>query len=137
MTAYTLRIVLICPDAMRDDCNDFAMVTGYGPPDGSTFKSSDWQDADGNLYAVAAPVTTPDFPAGASSTLVRPEWDAEPYTVNMAGADRAQAALVIYDPSAPVAPDPSRLLAIILTDTSPTAAHAALDAVSLTRVYAL
>jgi hypothetical protein len=84
---------------MRDDANDLAMVLAFGPPDGNTYGSLNWQDADGNLYAAASFEARPEWVTAAQSTLVRPEWDTEPYVINMAGAERAQAALVFWVPS--------------------------------------
>ena len=134
MTDFSIRIVLICPEEMRDDANSFAMVTGYGPQDGETFGEAMWQDGAGNRYSIASLVATPTFPAAASTPLNRPAWDEEPYQVNMAGARRAQAALVTCDPGALIPADPARLLAVILTDTKAKAAHASIAALGIEMV---
>ena len=105
-----MRITAACPEALIDDANQLAMVLGQGPADALTYGEPKWQDADGNLYAAASFVVRPEWVGGAQSALQRPEWDAEPYKVNMAGAQRAQAALVFS--LAPVLATPSALTAI-------------------------
>jgi len=127
MSSYVMRVTIACPIAMVDDANDLAMVLGEGPADGSTFGTFMCEDGDGAQYAVTSTVARAIFPVAATSTLSRPAWDSAPYTVNMAGAERAQAALVVYDPSDPVIPAPSRILAVIGND-----AGAALAVMGLT-----
>jgi hypothetical protein len=95
-TAYQFRATIIVPDAMRDDANQLAMVLGEGPADEKTVGAPSYEDAVGNLYAVASTVATGNFEPVATSTLERPAWDSEPYVVNMTGAERAQAALYVY-----------------------------------------
>lgn len=110
-----MRLTIICPAQHRDDANNYAMVLGQSEADGLTYGDLKWQDADGNLYAAASLPVSEGFIERATGTLERPEWDEEPYTVNMAGAGRAQAALVfwVYDPAgtAPQAA-PDKLTAI-------------------------
>lgn len=113
MTEFVMRVTIICPAAMRDDANDLAMVLGSGPADGATFGAATWVDTSSNTYAVASTLARGTFPAAAGAALVRPAWDVAPYQVNLTGAERAQAALVIYDPAAPTMAGPVRLLAII------------------------
>ena len=89
-----MRLTIACPDALCDDANDLAMILGYGPSDAETYGTLNWQDADGNLYACASLPVSDTFTTTAQATLVRPAWDVEPYTISMAAANRAQAALV-------------------------------------------
>ena len=49
-----MRLTIACPELMRDDANNLAMVLGYGPDDAQTYIALNWQDADGNLYACAS-----------------------------------------------------------------------------------
>jgi len=44
-----MRITIPCPEALRDDANNLAMVLGYGPSDAETYVALNWQDVDGNL----------------------------------------------------------------------------------------
>lgn len=93
------RVTISCHEAHIDDANNLAMALGFGPADGETFKTASWQDASGNIYAAASLPVLPDWITSAQSTLERPEWDAEPYTINMTGAERAQAVLVFWTPA--------------------------------------
>jgi len=99
-----MRITIACPDALRDDANHFAMVLGYGPSDAETYVALNWHDVDGNLYACASLPVSDTFVSKAQSTLSRPAWDTDSH-VNMAGANRAQAALVFSLEAVEVAPD--------------------------------
>lgn len=112
MTDFTLRVTIIVPEADMDDANALAACLANGPGDLETFRSANWQDTSSNLYAVASTLAKPQFQIDAASPLTRPEWDDEPYQVNMTGAERAQAKLVIYDPEAPVQADPQAAVAL-------------------------
>jgi len=99
-----MRLTIACPDALRDDANNLAMVLGYGPSDAETYVALNWQDAGGNLYACASLTVSDTFTTAAQSGLQRPAWDTDNH-VNMAGANRAQAAMVFSLEAVEVAPD--------------------------------
>ena len=99
-----MRLTIACPEALRDDANQLAMVLGYGPSDAETYGSLNWLDTAGNLYACASLPVSDTFTTTAQTALQRPEWDVD-NTVNMAGANRAQAALVFSLEAVEVAPD--------------------------------
>jgi len=124
-----MRLTIACPDALRDDANDLAMVLGYGPADALTYGSLGWQDADGNLYACASLPVSDTFTTTAQATLERPAWDTD-NTISMAGANRAQAALVFS--LEPVLALPDKLTACAGDD-----ALAMLAAMGLTRIEAV
>ena len=88
-----MRLTIACPDALRDDANDLAMVLGYGPDDALTYDELNWQDDDGNLYAVASLPVSDTFVSTAQSTLSRPAWDFD-NIIDMDAAWWAQAVLV-------------------------------------------
>ena len=121
-----MRITIACPDALRDDANNLAMVLGYGPSDAETYVALNWQDAGGTLYACASLIVSDTFTTTAQSGLQRPAWDTDSH-VNMAGAGRAQAALV-FSPT-PVTAMPDKLTACTGDD-----ALAVLAAMGLTQV---
>ena len=121
-----MRLTIACPDALRDDANQLAMVLGYGPADAETYGGLNWQDAGGNLYACASLPVSDTFTTAAQSGLQRPAWDTDNH-VNMAGANRAQAALVVS--LTPVAAMPDKLTACAGDD-----ALAVLAAMRLTQV---
>jgi hypothetical protein len=124
-----VRLTIACPEAHIGDANDLAMVLGYGEPDSLTYGAPQWQDASGNRYAVCSLPVSEGFFSAAFAPLVRPTWDdvADGYVVNMAGANRAQALVVLAED--PQAATPNQLLAMPGDD-----ALAALAAMGLTRI---
>ena len=121
-----MRLTIACPDAMRDDANNLAMVLGFGAPDALTYSALNWQDADGNLYAAASLPVGAAFITVAQTALQRPAWDADNH-ISMAAANRAQAALVFS--LTPVTAMPDKLTACVGDD-----ALATLAAMGLTMV---
>jgi len=99
-----MRLTIACPATLRSDANQLAMVLGYGPADAETYGELNWRDAGGNLYACASLTVSDAFTTAAQSGLQRPSWDTDNH-VNMAGANRAQAALVFSLEAVGVAPD--------------------------------
>ena len=121
-----MRLTIACPELMRDDANNLAMVLGFGAPDALTYGALNWQDADGNLYACASLLVGAAFTTTAQSGLQRPAWDADNH-ISMAAANRAQAALVFS--LEPVTAMPDKLTACAGDD-----ALATLAAMGLTQV---
>jgi len=121
-----MRLTIACPEALRDDANQLAMVLGYGPDDVQTYVALNWQDAGGNLYACASLIVSDTFTSAAQSPLQRPAWDTDSH-VNMTAANRAQAALVFS--LTPVTAMPDKLTACAGDD-----ALATLAAMGLTHV---
>ena len=128
-----MRLTAAAPEAMRDDCNSLAMCLAFGPSDGNTYNALNWQDANGNLYAAASFIALEHWIIAASQPLQRPEWDTENF-VNMAGAQRAQAAMVVWlggdDPIPQASPDK---LTVVIGDDG----LAALEAMGLVAVEEL
>jgi len=121
-----MRLTITCPDALRDDANNLAMILGYGPSDAETYGTPNWQDAAGNLYACASLTVSDAFTTTAQSGLQRPSWDTD-NIISMAAANRAQAALVFS--LTPVTAMPDKLTACVGDD-----ALATLAAMGLTQV---
>ena len=121
-----MRLTIACPDALRDDANNLAMILGYGPDDAETYVALNWQDAGGNLYACASLIVSDAFTTAAQSGLQRPAWDTDSH-VNMDAARRAQAALVFS--LTPVTAMPDKLTACVGDD-----ALAMIAAMGLTQV---
>jgi len=121
-----MRLTIACPDALRADGNNLAMVLGYGPDDAETYVALNWQDAGGNLYACASLTVSDTFTTAAQSGLQRPAWDTDS-VISMDAARRAQAALV-FSPT-PVTAMPDKLTACVGDD-----ALATLAAMGLTQV---
>ena len=106
-------LTIACPDALRDDANDLAMVLGFGPDDALTYGGLNWQDDDGNLYACASLTVSGGFTDAAQTALQRPAWDTTNY-IDMGAAKRAQAALVFS--AKPVTAVPDKLTACVGDD---------------------
>jgi len=121
-----MRLTIACPDALRDDANQLAMVLGFGPDDALTYGGLNWQDAGGNLHACASLIVSDTFVSKAQSTLSRPAWDVD-NIIDMDAARRAQAALVFS--LTPVTAMPDKLTACVGDD-----ALATLAAMGLTQV---
>ena len=124
-----MRLTIACPELMRDDSNQLAVVLGYGPDDAQTYVDLNWQDAAGNLYACASLPVGAAFTTGAQAALQRPAWDTDSH-VNMAGANRAQAALVFS--LTPVTAMPDKLTACAGDDAMATLAAMGLTQVDVT-----
>ena len=92
-----MRITAAAPKALRDDCNQLAMVLAFSEADANTYGALNWQDADGNLYAAASWEASEQWIDLVQAPLVRPEWDADEI-IDMEAAERAQAALVYWTP---------------------------------------
>ena len=105
-----MRITAACPESLLNQANNLAMVLAYSIADAETYKSLNWEDAQGNFYACASWESDPDFITKATSPLVRPEWDTE-QVIDMAAAEQAQAALVFSEGGSPEA-TPTTLTAI-------------------------
>jgi hypothetical protein len=121
-----MRLTIACPEALRDDANNLAMVLGYGPDDALTYGELNWQDAGGNIYACASLIVSDTFTTAAQSGLQRPAWDVD-NIIDMDAARRAQAALVFS--LTPVTAMPDKLTACVGDD-----ALAVLAAMGLTQV---
>jgi len=123
-----MRITIACPDALRGDANNLAMVLGYRPDDVQTYVALNWQDAGGNLYACASLIVSDAFTTTAQSGLQRPAWDTDSH-VNMDAARRAQAALVFS--LTPVTATPDKLTACAGDDALATLAEMGLTQVEV------
>ena len=93
-----MRIIAICPEAHVGDANQLAMALG-GSVDAwqDTFATVGWQDGDA-LQSMASWDTDDAWLVAVQSVPDRPAWDVD-NAINMAGAIRAQALVVVYDPA--------------------------------------
>jgi len=90
-----MRLTIAVPQAHIDIANHYAMALGYSEADGLTYRNPSWQDAQGNLYAVASLPIGVNFVGAATSPLVRPEWDGEE-VIDMTKASQAQALVTLW-----------------------------------------
>ena len=106
-TAYTQRVTIAAPELLTSPANEVALCLGESRADDQTFIGASYQDADGNLYAVASTVAKPIFAQIAGQPLQAP--DHAPDMVE--AATRSQALLQINGGTA--SPD---VIAVILGD---------------------
>jgi hypothetical protein len=119
-TRYTSRVTIAVPQAMISDANQLAACMGLSLADLNTFGEASYQDEAGNRYAVCSAAMTPRVLQEVSAgQLVRPEFDPN-RQINMTGAGRALALLVIDV----VLAAPDKIVAII--DINPSSAIAAM-----------
>ena len=59
MSDYKHRMTLAVPEALMPQANQLALIAGESPDDVNPFAAANWQDADGNLYAVCSTVIKP------------------------------------------------------------------------------
>ena len=90
-----MRLTIAVPSAHIDIANHYAMALGYSEADGETYRNPSWEDADGNLYAVASLPVSEVFVGAATSPLVRPEWDGEE-VIDMTKATQAQGLVLLW-----------------------------------------
>jgi hypothetical protein len=87
-------VTFAAPETLVSDSNNLMMCLGTSLADGNTFASLNWQDASGGLYACSSWEATDAWLEALQAPLVRPEWDVDE-DIDMAAAERAQAALVL------------------------------------------
>lgn len=59
MSDYKHRMSLAVPQALMTQANQLALIVGVSEHDDKTFTTANWQDANGNLYAVCSTVIKP------------------------------------------------------------------------------
>jgi len=92
MSNYTQRVTIATPIAHIQDANQLALALGESSADDKTFTSASYQDAQGNLYAVASTVAKPIFAQMAGQPLKAPSDSPD---MDLAAATRAQSLLQI------------------------------------------
>ena len=107
-TLYRQKAVIATPLAHIPDANQLALCLGESSADDRTFTNASYQDAQGNLYAVASTVARPTFAQAAGQPLQAPDHSPG---MDLAAATRAQAMLQINNGIA--SPD---VIAVILGD---------------------
>lgn len=59
MSDYKHRMSLAVPQTLMSKANQLALIVGESEHDNETFTTANWQDKDGNLYAVCSTVIKP------------------------------------------------------------------------------
>ena len=105
-TLYQQKATIATPAAHIPDANQLALALGESSADDQTFSTASYQDAQGNLYAVASTVAKPVFAQLAGQPLQAPDHAPD---MDLAAATRAQGMLQINGGA--VSPD---VIAVIL-----------------------
>ena len=124
-TAYAQKATIAAPVANIPDANQLALCLGESSADDQTFTTASYQDAQGNLYAVASTVAKPIFAELAGQPLQAP--DHAP-GMDLVAATRAQAMLQINNGIAS-----PNVIAVILGDRLESAQDH-IEALGLTRI---
>jgi len=128
-----MRLTIAVPSAHIDIANHYAMALGYSAADGETYRNPSWQDADGNLYAVASLPIGVNFISAATTALHRPAWDGEGI-IDMTKAAQAQAVITLWVPNdegtTPPKATKSRITAILGMDGADALAAMGLTAIN-------
>lgn len=132
MTEYSDRATIICPEAHMAKVNALALVIGESQSDGETLRSADWQDAEGNRYAVACAQVKPNFFAAA---VLTDQAEAEAAGADWSLVEAAQPLIHIGTLESPVEAALDKLV-VIATDNDKAQIRAALDAAGITRAPA-
>ena len=96
MTQYKHRITLIVPEQYIDIANHLALIMGESTADIGTFVTADWQDADGNLYAVCSALSKPIVLEALTKGLPDPVPD-RAADADVTKAQQALDLIVLYD----------------------------------------
>ncbi len=96
MTQYTHRITLIVPEQYMDIANHLALIMGESTADIGTFKEANWQDVDGNLYAVCSATIKPVVLDALTTGLPDP-LPAHATAADVTKAQQALDLIVLYD----------------------------------------
>ena len=112
-TEYKQRATIASPVTHIADANQLALCLGESSADDQTFNAATYQDAEGNLYAVASTVAKPIFAEMAGLALQAP--DHAP-SMDLAAATRAQELLQINSGIAT-----PNVIAVILSDRTESA----------------
>lgn len=105
MRQYSHRISLVVPEAFMAQANQLALIAGESPEDVNTFTNANWQDTQGNLYAVCSAASTPIVLNMLSSGLpTQPSDSKADYTLAQQALDK----LVVYEDG--VLPNSSKIV---------------------------
>ena len=93
------QITMIVPAAHRADATALVMTMGASAADWQgAFANLGWQASDGAQFALACWDASDGWLANVADAPERPDWDVEPYEVNLAAAARAQALVALHNP---------------------------------------
>lgn len=96
MSDYKHRMSLAVPQALMTQANNLALITGLSAADINTFTTANWQDANGNLYAVCSTVIKPVVLGLFGINLTDVTLPAHAINADVAAAQQALDKVVMY-----------------------------------------
>lgn len=93
-TMYTSRLNVAVPESLMEPANHLAVSIGEAAGDFYSFTNANWQDAQGNLYAVMSTQVTPLLFEYAGLPLERRDFAPEEWSLEL--ATQAQMAVNIW-----------------------------------------
>lgn len=114
-TAYVHRLTVAVPEVFIEIANHLAVAIGESSGDFETFSSATWQDAEGNLFAVASLQCTDTLFALAGTPLERRDFAPEDWDASKATQAQSLILLWMGDGDPPSA-EPSRITGLVMDD---------------------
>lgn len=102
MTQYTHRMTLVVSESLMSQANQLALIAGESPDDVNTFTTANYQDSEGNLYAVCSTVIKPIVLSLLNTPLSAAMLQSD--AADITQAQQAMDAAVMYQPGALAAP---------------------------------
>lgn len=103
MSQYTHRMTLIVPESLMPQANQLALIAGESPEDVNTFTQANYQDSEGNKYAVCSTVIKPIVLELLNTPLADSPLQAE--GADLTKAQQAMDRVVMYSEGVTVTPD--------------------------------
>ena len=104
MSDYKHRMSLAVPQALMAKANNLALIAGLSAADINTFTVANWQDKDGNLYAVCSTVIKPVVLGLFGISLTDVTLPAHAINADVAAAQQALDKVVMYKQGDKVSP---------------------------------
>ena len=105
MSDYKHRMSLAVPQALMAQANQLALIVGESEHDDKTFTVANWQDKDGNLYAVCSTVIKPVVLSRLGINLTDITLPAHAINADVTAAQQALDKVVMYEQGDKVSTD--------------------------------
>lgn len=105
MSEYKHRMTLAVPDSLMPQANQLALIVGVSEHDDKTFTTVNWQDKDGNLYAVCSTVIKPVVLGLFGISLTDITLPAHAINADITAAQQALDKVVMYKQGVTVTPE--------------------------------
>lgn len=103
MSDYKHHMSLAVPQALMPQANQLALIVGESSDDDKTFSNANYQDANGNLYAVCSTVIKPIVLSLVDTPLTDSPLQAE--GADIVQAQEAMDSVVMYEQGVTVTPE--------------------------------